>query len=81
EPTEAELAYECLLKCMEQLPPANRKLISGYYQNDKRQKVESRKNLAETLGIAQNALRIRAHRIRQTLQHCVEECLEQSAPA
>ncbi len=81
EPIEAEQAYDCLLKCMEQLPPANRELISEYYQNDKRQKVEYRKKLAEKLGIAQNAVRIRAHRIRQKLQRCVEECLEQSAPA
>src|SRR5215211_4845128 len=80
-PTEDEQEYECLEKCMEQLPPGNRELILEYYQNDKRQKVEYRKMLAERLGIAQNAVRIRAHRIRLTLQRCVEECLKQSAPA
>jgi DNA-directed RNA polymerase specialized sigma24 family protein len=79
--TEDEQEYECLEKCMEQLPPGNRELILEYYQNDKRQKVEYRKKLAERLGIAQNAVRIRAHRIRQTLQRCVQECLEQTSPA
>ena len=80
-PAEDEPEQDCLDKCIEQLSPDNRELILEYYQNDKRKKVESRRKLAEKLRIGQNALRIRAHRIRQTLQHCVEECLEQTAPA
>jgi DNA-directed RNA polymerase specialized sigma24 family protein len=80
-PPEAEQEYECLEKCMEVLSPGNRELILEYYQHDNRQKVEYRKKLAERLGIAQNAVRIRAHRIRQTLQRCVEQCLEQTAAA
>lgn len=80
-PTEAEQEFECLEKCVSELSPDNRKLILEYYQKDKRHKVEYRKKLAERLGIAQNAVRIRAYRIRQTLQRCVEECLEQSAAA
>jgi RNA polymerase sigma factor (sigma-70 family) len=80
-PTEAEQEFECLEKCIGELSSAKRELILGYYQKDKRQKVEYRKKLAERLGIAQNAVRIRVHRIRQTLQRCVEECLEQSAAA
>jgi RNA polymerase sigma factor (sigma-70 family) len=78
---EAEQEYACLEKCMGELSPANRELILEYYRNDKKQKVEYRKKLAERLGIAQNAVRIRAYRIRQTLQRCVEECLEQNAAA
>lgn len=80
-PAEAEQEFECLEKCMEQLSPANRELILEYYQNDKRLKVEYRKRLAERLGIAQNAVRIRAHRIRQVLQRCVQGCLGQNSPA
>jgi DNA-directed RNA polymerase specialized sigma24 family protein len=80
-PPEAEQEYACLDKCMGELSAANRELILEYYRNDKKQKVEYRKKLAERLGLGQNAVRIRAHRIRQTLQRCVEECLEQSAAA
>lgn len=78
---ETEREYECLEKCMKRLSPANRELILDYYQNDKGLKVEDRKRLAERLGIAQNAVRIRAYRIRQALQSCVQKCLEQSLPA
>ena len=80
-PAEVEQEYECLEKCMEQLPPNSRELILEYYQNDKKLKVEYRKGLAERLGIAPNAVRIRAHRIRQVLQRCVQGCLEQNSPA
>ena len=75
---EVERDYACLEKCMEQLPPNSRKLILEYYQNEKSLKVEYRKKLAERLGIAQNAVRIRAYRIRLALQRCVQDCLEQN---
>jgi DNA-directed RNA polymerase specialized sigma24 family protein len=78
---EVEEEYDCLESCVGQLPPGNRELVLEYYQNDKRAKIDHRKELAERLGIAQNALRIRAHRIRLTLQRCVESCLAQKLPA
>lgn len=78
---EDEAEYECLESCVERLPPANRELVIEYYQNERRAKIEHRKELAGRLGIAQNALRIRAHRIRLALQRCVEECVAQKLPA
>jgi RNA polymerase sigma factor (sigma-70 family) len=77
---EVEREYACLEQCMDRLPPENRRLVLEYYQEEKRAKIDHRKQLAEQLGIAVNALRIRAHRIRLELQQCVEACLEQ-APA
>ena len=76
---EVEKEYECLEKCMQQLTPSNRELVLQYYQEEKHSKVDHRKNLAQQLGIPLNALRIRAHRIRTTLQECVQGCLEQRA--
>ena len=78
---EEEAEYECLETCVGGLPPASRELVIEYYQNDRRAKIEHRKELAGRLGIAQNALRIRAHRIRLALQRCVEDCLAQRLPA
>lgn len=78
---EIEREYECLERCLARLSPGGRELVLEYYQNDKRAKIDHRKQLAQKFGIAQNALRIRAHRIRATLQQCVEECLQQSLPA
>ncbi|MCU1268325.1 MAG: hypothetical protein JWM21_4643 [Acidobacteria bacterium] len=77
---EIEREYACLEQCMKQQAPAHRKLVLEYYRGEKRAKIDHRKKLAEQYGIALNALRIRAHRIRTALQECVKSCLDQ-APA
>lgn len=76
---QIEKDYECLERCIQNLTSDNRELVLQYYQDDKRAKIEHRKRLAEQLGVAINALRIRAFRARATLQDCVHECLQQSA--
>ncbi|HEV7472552.1 MAG TPA: hypothetical protein VGN90_00790 [Pyrinomonadaceae bacterium] len=73
--TELEKEYECLDHCIQRLTPDNRALVLQYYQEEKRAKIDHRKLLAEQLGIALNALRIRAHRIRGSLQNCVQSCV------
>lgn len=75
---QVELEYRCLEHCIESLSAENRYLLLKYYGAEGRSKVDQRKQLAEELGIAPNALRIRAYRIRLGLQECVEECIERS---
>jgi len=74
-----ERDYACLEKCMEKLDPEDRKLVLEYYQDEGRAKINHRKELAETLGIGLNALRIRACRIRSDLQECMERCRAEGA--
>lgn len=76
-----EVEYECLEECVRQLSPAAREIILQYYQEEKRSKIDNRKVLADRLGIAINALRIRACRIRASLQACMQHCLEQKGSA
>jgi DNA-directed RNA polymerase specialized sigma24 family protein len=71
----------CLDQCLDSLPVENRKLIVDYYQEERRAKIELRQELADRLNIPLNALRIRAHRIRHTLEQCINRCLEASAGA
>ena len=73
-----ELEFRCLEECISKLSPENRRLVLRYYQADGRQKIEQRKQLADELGIAPNALRIRAYRIRAALQKCLEKCVDDS---
>lgn len=75
---DVEHEYACLEQCMDRLSSENRRLVLEYYQEEKRAKIDHRKMLADQLGIAVNALRIRAHRLRLQLQQCVQNCLEQS---
>jgi DNA-directed RNA polymerase specialized sigma24 family protein len=73
---DIEQEYECLERCMDQLSTENRRLVLDYYRQEKGTKISHRRKLAQEFGIAINALRIRAHRIRLQLQQCVTECLE-----
>ena len=75
---DIEAEYACLERCMDLLPTENRRLVLEYYREEKRAKINHRRKLAEELGIAVNALRIRAHRIRLQLQQCVQSCIEES---
>ena len=73
---EIEMEYECLERCIEKLRPEHRGLVLDYYQEQKRTRIDRRKKLADQLGIALNALRIRAHRIRVSLYECVQNCVQ-----
>jgi DNA-directed RNA polymerase specialized sigma24 family protein len=73
---DIEQEYDCLERCMQRLTPENRALVLQYYQEEKKAKIDHRRRLAEQLGIALNALRIRAHRIRASLQECVQSCVQ-----
>jgi len=73
-----ENEYRCLEQCIENLQAENRTLVLEYYQEEKGAKIERRKLLAQKLGIALNALRIRAYRIRNSLEECVNQCLKES---
>jgi len=79
ESERKEQLDECLEQCMQRLTSKNRELILEYYHEEKHSKIDHRKELAQKLGIALNALRIQACRIRAGLQECVFECVKQSA--
>ena len=78
DPDAIEREYNCLEKCMQRLTSDNRELVLQYYQEEKQAKIDHRKRLAEQLGIALNALRIRAHRIRASLHECVRNCVREA---
>ena len=69
-----EKMLDCLEQCTAKLEPASRETIIGYYFGTQRVKIENRRALAGRLGISINALSIRACRIRDKLEICVEKC-------
>lgn len=76
EPTESEPRVLCFDHCLDSLPPESRRLIVDYYQEERRAKIELRQELADSLQIPLNALRIRAHRIRVKLEQCITQCMK-----
>jgi RNA polymerase sigma factor (sigma-70 family) len=75
-----EEVYECLEKCLGELEPETRELVVLYYLKEKQDGIDFRKALAERMGLAVNALRIRMHRARARLHACLDECLARESP-
>ena len=73
---EKERTYSCLEKCLDRLAPNSRHMIERYYSADKRAKIDLRQRIAEEFGISISTLRLRALRIREKLQVCINQCLE-----
>ncbi|HKY29863.1 MAG TPA: hypothetical protein VJM12_18120 [Pyrinomonadaceae bacterium] len=70
-----ERLHVCLDRCLEKLAPHSREVIERYYAQDKRAKIDVRRSIARELGISASNLRIRALRIREKLQTCIEQCV------
>jgi DNA-directed RNA polymerase specialized sigma24 family protein len=71
---DRERDHACLEECIEKLPQFERDLVISYYEQEKHEKIDNRRKLAERLGLGLNALRIRACHIRSRLRECVEKC-------
>jgi hypothetical protein len=69
----------CLRKCMIEIckSDVDRRLIVGYYDTktaDEKNK-EARRILAQALGFSATALRVRACRLRDKLENCINKCV------
>jgi DNA-directed RNA polymerase specialized sigma24 family protein len=78
ESDDGESRLTCLQNCLQTLSADNRELILQYYQGEKGEKIQNRKKLLERLAIPVNTLRMRALRLRERLQSCVEECMSRA---
>jgi len=70
-----ERALDYLERCVGELGPAEREIITRYYIGEERVKIENRRALARELGLTVNALSVRACRIRTRLEDCLRRCL------
>ncbi|HEY5075299.1 MAG TPA: hypothetical protein VII34_11445, partial [Pyrinomonadaceae bacterium] len=71
-----ENTHLCLEKCLDKLTANSRRMIERYYAADKQAKIDLRKRIATEFGISLGTLRLRALRIREKLQACIEQCLQ-----
>jgi len=66
--------HDCLERCLGELEPDEALLILEYYQGEQRAKIERRRRLAAEFDLSPNALSIRACRIRDKLEACINRC-------
>jgi DNA-directed RNA polymerase specialized sigma24 family protein len=71
---DQEQLLSCLDRCLNKLSAADSELILEYYQGEKHEKIQQRRELGIRLGLSANALSIRACRIRTKVEQCVKEC-------
>jgi RNA polymerase sigma factor (sigma-70 family) len=73
EDQDKEKLETVLKECIDELPPTERHIILSYYKAEKR---EGRRTLAADLAISEMTLRVRVHRIRQSLLRNLERKME-----
>jgi len=71
---DQEQLLSCLDRCLKKLSAADSELILEYYQGEKHEKIQRRRELGVRLGLSANALTIRACRIRTKVEQCVKDC-------
>ena len=69
---------DCLRTCLDAISSDQRELIISYYQGEKTIKIKNRQKLSKTLQVSLNTLRMRALRLRDSLETCVENCLNKT---
>ena len=74
-----DMRRECLGSCLQHLSTEKRELILKYYAREKQAKIDHRAELARRLSISIGTLRVRVYRIRETLEKCIEDCLDVKA--
>ena len=76
EVAEKEVRLNCLDDCLDSLPAESRELIMEYYVDEKRGRIDRRRDLAARLGLRRDALANRSQRLRDKLEQCVTRCLK-----
>jgi DNA-directed RNA polymerase specialized sigma24 family protein len=70
---------DCLRDCMAStIPnPTDQQIIVGYYDTESDEKNKhARKRLAESLGMSIGALKVKACRLRDKLERCINDCVD-----
>lgn len=75
---EADVRRGCFRKCLSGFTDGQRQQLLRYYEGERSAKIDNRRRLAEELGVAASALRLRMHRQRQRLEQCVTGCVQRS---
>lgn len=76
---EPDLRLSCLKSCLAEVASNenDHTLIVGYYSADAGEKnKDTRKQLAEKLGLTATALKVKACRLRERLEKCVNQCVK-----
>ena len=69
-----EQLYDCLDRCLLELPTDMRTLLLAYYDRVGEEKFRAREELAAEMGVSVETLRVRVHRAKASLEKCIDQC-------
>ncbi len=81
-PEDPDVRIACLRSCLVEVSSndSDRMLILGYYDTENVAKIkDQRKTLAEKLGLTANTLKVKASRLRDRLEKCINDCVRKRA--
>jgi DNA-directed RNA polymerase specialized sigma24 family protein len=78
-PPEHDPRQDCLEECLGGLAADKKEMILEYYSGDEGRQIEIRARLAERQKLTPNALKIKACRVRQKLEDCINACVGRAA--
>lgn len=73
---EKERRFLCLEDCMAKLRREESDMMTAYFAEEQREKIHSRRHLAERLNLTMGNLHIKVYRVKRILRECVTNCLE-----
>lgn len=79
ESDEREIESECLQKCLQQLPTAEKNLIVEYYSCEGQARMKLRKKMSERNGCSAGSLHTKVFRLRAGLRTCIGNCLKKGS--
>ncbi len=68
----------CFDRCLDALSSDDRGVVLKYYEGERRARIRNRRLLAGSLGVTENALRIRVRRFRDRIERCVARCVAET---
>jgi RNA polymerase sigma factor (sigma-70 family) len=72
--SEAARTRACFEQCLGALSEESRRVLLDYYRGEAGGRIANRQQMAQQLQISLNSLRNRALRLREKLEHCIEQC-------
>lgn len=74
---DKETLAVCLEKCLARLSVEKRAMVLAYYEDERRARIDHRRELAKKYGMSENALRLQVFRVRNELEIWLRKCMEQ----
>jgi len=76
EHLDSDPRFSCLDDCVVGLGTDDSSLVIEYFENDRIERINARRDMAKRLQVSIGALHVRIYRLKVNLRQCIENCLK-----